>query len=51
MKKIRWYLNTGFAGCNYEGDFEVEDDATEDEIEVLAKEEAFNVIDWGWVKE
>ena len=39
MKKIKWYLNTGFAGCKHEGEFEIEDDA---------KEEAFNCIEWGW---
>lgn len=48
MKKVKWYLNTGFAGCKHEGEFEVEDDVTKEEIEELAKEEAFNNIDWEW---
>ena len=48
LKKIKWYLNTGFAGCRHEGEIEVEDDETKEEIEELAKEEAFSCIDWGW---
>lgn len=32
MKKIKFYLGTGFAGCSYEEIFEYEDDATEEEI-------------------
>lgn len=48
MKKIKVWLNTGFAGCVHENEFEVDDDATEEEIEEMAKEIAFNDIDWGW---
>lgn len=48
MKKIRWYLHTGFVGGDLYGEFEVEDDAPEDEIEAEAKENAFCDIDWGW---
>ncbi len=47
MKKIRWWLETGFIDV-CEGEFEVEDDTPEEEIEELAKEEAFDWIDWGW---
>lgn len=47
MKKILWYLGTD--GSNkVEGEFEVEDGASADEIEQEAKEHAFNHIDWGW---
>ncbi|MDD5353252.1 MAG: hypothetical protein PHS93_08850 [Candidatus Omnitrophica bacterium] len=48
MKKIRWYLNTGFAGATHEGEFEIEDDATNEEIDEYARTEAFNCIEWGW---
>lgn len=48
MKKIHWYLHTGFAGCTHDGEIEVADDATTDEIEEMAKEEALNHITWGW---
>lgn len=47
MKKVTWYVSTG-VGCDYEGEFEVEDNATEEEIEKMAKEEAFNYVDWGY---
>ena len=49
MKRIKWYLDTGFGrNCRYEGEIEIEDNATEDEIEAEVKEEAFNCISWGW---
>jgi len=48
MKAIYWYLHTGFAGCTHEGEIEVPDDATTDEIEQMAKDAAFNHITWGW---
>ena len=51
MKKIKVWLNTGFAGANYEDEFEVEDDATNEEIEEEARDLAFNRIDWGWSEE
>lgn len=48
MRKIKWYLNTGFAGCCHEGEIVVEDEATLEEIEEAVKEEAFGYIDWCW---
>ncbi len=48
MKKVYWWLETGFVGCDHEGYFEVEDNATEEEIDKIAREEAFDNIDWGW---
>lgn len=48
MRKIKAYLDTGFAGCRIEEEFEVEDDATQEQIEEEAREAVFNSIDWGW---
>lgn len=48
MRKIKAYLETGFAGCRIEEEFEVEDDATQEQIEEEAREAVFNSIDWGW---
>ena len=48
MKKVKWWLETGFANSIHEGEFEVEDSATDEEIAEMAKEEAFNNIDWGY---
>lgn len=49
-KTIKWMLETGFAGDVHSGEFEVPGDATDDEIEEMAKDEAFNVINWSWWK-
>lgn len=48
MRKIKWYLSTGFAGCRYAGEIVVEDVATPEEIEESVKEEAFGYISWYW---
>lgn len=48
--KIRWICNTGFAGCNYEDEIEIKDDATDEEIEEMVKEEIFNYFSWSWCK-
>lgn len=51
MRKIKWSLETGFAGCVHKGEFEVDDNATDEEIEELAREEVFNCINWNWWEE
>ena len=48
MRKIKAYLETGFVVCRFEEEFEVEDDATQQQIEEEAREAIFNSIDWGW---
>lgn len=48
MKKIRAYLETGFAGCAIEEEFEVDDNASDTEIEEQAREVIFDCVDWGW---
>ena len=48
MKKVSWWLETGFAQGNREGIFEVDINTTGTEIEEMAKQEAFNEIDWGF---
>lgn len=48
MRKIRWSLETDAVGVRWEGEVEVEDDATEEEIDEIVKTEAFNYISWGW---
>ena len=44
--KVNVWLETVFAGIGYNETFEMDDDATEEEIEAAAKEEAFDRIDW-----
>lgn len=48
---IKWCLETGFAGCTHEGEIDVDDNATDEEIEEIVKEEAFNCIELGWSKD
>ena len=49
MKKIRFYLNSGYVGAQREEIFEFEDDVTMDEIQ-----EAFDTwltnFDMGWLE-
>ena len=39
MKTIKWHCNTGFAGCKHKGEIEVDDDATEKEIDDQKEEQ------------
>jgi hypothetical protein len=48
MKKYRVYIQTNKVGSECSDIFEMEDDATEAEIENEAKEIAFNMIEWGF---
>lgn len=51
MKTIKWNLSVSFCNSYTEGEFEVEDNVTDEEIEQLTKEEVFNEIDWSWWKD
>lgn len=51
MRKIKWQCDTGFAGCIHEDEFEVEDDATEEEINEMVEQEVNNYIEWTWWEE
>lgn len=48
MRTIEWSLETGQQGGDWDGEIEVEDNATDAEIDVLVREEVFNIISWGW---
>ena len=48
MRKIIWSVRLYTGLTEEEGWFEVPDDATEEEIHELARDDAFNYIDWGW---
>jgi len=51
MKKIKWILDTGFAGARYEGGFEVPDDTASEEIDAIAMEAILENISWEWWEE
>lgn len=50
MKTVEVYVSLGLVGCNRTATIEVEDDETDDAIEEMAREEMFNLINWGWEK-
>lgn len=48
MRTVEWHLETGFVGGDREGEVEVDDNATGEEIEGIVREEVFNYISWSW---
>lgn len=48
MRTIKIYIKTSKVGSQCDDTMEVEDDATDDEIEEMAKDAAFNMMEWGW---
>lgn len=48
MRKIKFYLGTGYAGCSHEEVMEFDDDATEKEIEEGYEEWKNNLLDCFW---
>jgi hypothetical protein len=48
MKIVEWNIETSMQGADWSGSFTVEDDATNDDIDALVREEVFNIVSWGW---
>lgn len=49
MKTIKWTLNTGFgSGAEHTGEFDIDDDAADDEIREACEEEVWNYLDLWW---
>lgn len=48
MRTINWVVENGLVGCRQTGTIEVEDDASDEEINEMVREEVFNVIEWSW---
>ena len=48
MRVIAWEIDTGFAGGIHEGEFEVDDDATDAEIDEMVQQELWNLIEYSW---
>lgn len=51
MRKVKWHLSVGLVGCSQEGEFEIEDDCSDEEIEEAVKDEVFQKLEWGWTAE
>lgn len=48
MKTIEIHVSIGLVGCRRTTTIEVEDDATDDEIEEVARESMFELVEWSW---
>jgi hypothetical protein len=48
VKTIAWWSDAGFVGTERHGEVEVEDDATEQQIEDAVRDVVFNHFSWGW---
>lgn len=48
MKTIEWHIETGMQGAEWNGEVEIEDDATDEEIEETVRQEVFNIVSWNW---
>jgi hypothetical protein len=48
MRIVKWHLEVGVVGADREGVIKVDEDATDEEIEALVREDIFNYISWGW---
>ena len=48
MRNIEVYVNTNKVGSRCSETIEVEDDATDDEINQLAHETMLEMIEWDW---
>lgn len=51
MRKFKIIIETGIAGGDFEDVFEVDDDATPDEIQDEAKEIFFNYCNYAYYRE
>jgi hypothetical protein len=50
MRIIKWVVETSMQGAMWSGEIEVEDDATEEEIDGMVREEMYNIVSWGWTE-
>lgn len=48
MQTIVWVCETSKVGGDFSGEFEIEDDATDEEIDQIVREEVANYVSWGW---
>lgn len=48
MRTIKWHSENGMQGSDREGEIEVEDDASDDEIDNEVREAVFDFFSWGW---
>lgn len=47
-KKIEWSLSIGLVGCRVTGQFEVDDEVTEAELEEYVRDEVMQRVEWNY---
>lgn len=50
MKTISWHLDTGMNGCDLEGEVEVDDDASIEDIEREVREDMWDRLSLTWAE-
>lgn len=50
MRTIEWHIETTLQGADWSGEIEVEDNATDEDIDAEVREEVFNIVSWGWTE-
>jgi hypothetical protein len=48
VRTISVYLSIGYSGAEREDTLEIDDDASEDQIEEMVRDWAYDYINWGW---
>lgn len=48
MRTIKYTISTGFIGADHEGEFNVPDDVSDEEIDELVCEEVWEHINYFW---
>lgn len=48
--KVPWTLETGKCGCDLVGEIEIEDDASDDEIDTAVREDMWDTLSLTWSK-
>jgi len=48
MKRYKIKVSTGYSGCDKESEFDMPDNATEQEVHEAALDTLFELIDWGY---
>ena len=51
MRKIKVTVNTGYSGCERDCEFAVEDNMSDEEVDEIALERVFEMIEWSWCEE
>jgi hypothetical protein len=46
--KVKWKITTGYPGADHSGEWDVEDDTTDEEIDEMLQDELINHIDIWW---